>query len=202
MSEKTQVNIESGGFIFCNVRAEDKESFMPLFLEANGLEGVGQKDPDFKDDLWKWILRGVPELHMMVLDSDNNHLANCSLQSLDSTVVKIGLDVMKERRNQGLGRQILVELNRVAHQLLPDKEIVAEVRKENLASLHAIEAAGGVFVEAHDTPEAAACRGINSMLNPERDKNEYRKNLEIINAGANGVLVYKIQNDRSNKEEG
>ena len=177
------------GLHFRSITAADQEQFMAVRREASDIAAAYEME-GFADFMWGRILAATDEVDMMVFDgSDGRFLATCSFQSIDCDPVSLGCDVVAEHRGKGHGTAIVRALIALAHATYPDRRIIVQIRKGNIASQRVAEKCGGRYIENVDTPEAVS---LQVLLEGQLDQDRAEAVREMIARGHDAVKVYEV----------
>ena len=191
------------GFHIRSIRPIDKEPFMELRRSVSIIGEAYNEIPEFLE--WDWIrfLEGTDDHYMAVFDNDDTRfVASCSFQNIidsetgeESSFIEIGLDVVAELQEQGIGTCLMHELIDIGHKQFPDKDLYICIREDNDKSIHVAEKNGGKLIGRKMTPEAVIIKKAldeSDTWDVKPEEREIKYMQEAIRRGTDAVLIYKV----------
>ena len=185
--EKPYIEIETEHFFIRSVAEADKSDYMGLRRQASEISAAYDIVPGFLDFEWEQELNSEDDLYLSVFDRDNNaFVASASIQAYRKQEAELGIDVVKERRRNGAGKEVLSAVLKKAHDMFPGRTFVTRINRKNAASRGLTEKCGGTFLRYDDSQFSKA---VHVGLSDDEIKEDVRK---LYEEGKDAVVIYRM----------
>lgn len=129
---------ENGQFVLKRLQENDKENYMNLKMNTSSIPKAYENEVFF-EETWKNSLRDK-DLNLSLFTKDTNlYLGNLMLKNFSSDIQEIGIDIVREYRNKGVGYKAVELLMNHAKAVSGASEFEVKVYSDNVASKRLFE---------------------------------------------------------------
>lgn len=177
---------------------QDKEKFMELTLDTSSIPKA-YEDADFFEYSWKCSLNDE-DLNLSLFAKDSGrYLGNLMLKNLSDSRQEIGIDIVREYRNKGIGYEAVKLLMNHAAKVSGSNEFEVRIYSDNEPSRKLFKKLGAVEIGQECNEFISAMKTMGEMIGEEkmfRMEEDYKDIFEA--AGRNYIIVYKLKYDKRN----
>lgn len=138
-----------GEFIICPISNADRCDYVELHRQLNG-EASLYLNPVSKDMMWEQILENADSVFSLFTVKED-YCGSIELQQLDSSTPEIGIDLLENKRNQGIAPKALrLFAGRVCEIRKVDYFLI-RISSNNLHSRYVFEKMGAVKIGEEET---------------------------------------------------
>lgn len=174
-----EVYATNGEYSLVELTEADKENYFRLLEQVNKIDGF-YDDPRHYELMWK-VAQNVGTNEFSIYDRNNEYCGNITLNHYDSSTPEIGIDLLEEKRNQGIAAQCIKLLARTVHKSREDIEyFVLRVSSHNPHSKHMIEKLGAVYLGEEETLYKRFVKQLLKERTDESTNEERRARIDAV----------------------
>lgn len=190
-----------GRYTLIKLTEADKENYYRLLEQTNTIPGFYDQPGNY-EIMWK-VAVDLNNLNYSIYNEDGEYCGDILIKDSEMSTPEIGIDLLVEKRNQGIAASCIKLLARTVHRERADIEFfVLRVSSRNVHSKHMIEKLGAIFVGEEDS----LYNQFMKLLIEERaaectDEERKEKLTSVLNKLKDGkdeevVYRYKLTSDR------
>lgn len=122
----------------------DRESYVELHRQVNGENSLFLK-PSTADIMWDGTIKSGNMIYS-IFDSNNDYCGSTELQNPDSNTPEIGIDLMENKRNQGIAAKVVKMLVKKVCQERNVEYFLIRISSRNTHSRHVFEKMGAIYM--------------------------------------------------------
>lgn len=153
---------------------EDKENYINLRRQIADTPQY-YSTPQKAELMWQ-IMTENEDINYSIYDVNDEYCGNVILQNPQSDTPEIGIDLLEEKRNQGIGPRVIILLARQVYLELNVEYFLLRVSSLNSHSLHMIKKLGAILVGE----EESKFKGIMQSMRENLGEDAFVKTLEQI----------------------
>lgn len=139
-----------GKFILIELCETDKENYYRLLEQTNEIPGFYDRSEHY-ELMWK-VAMDSGEINYSIYNNLEEYCGNILIRNPKSITPEIGIDLLSDKRNQGIAAACIKLLARSIHKERSDVDyFILRVSSNNLHSKHMIEKLGAIYVGEEDT---------------------------------------------------
>lgn len=139
-----------GQYTLVRLTEADKENYFRLLEQINTIPGFYDQPGNY-EIMWK-VAVGLNEINYSIYNEDGEYCGDILIRYPKMSSPEIGIDLLFEKRNQGIAASCIKLLARTVHKERADIEyFVLRVSSQNPHSKHMIEKLGAIFVGEEDS---------------------------------------------------
>ena len=136
-------------FIICNISDTDRNDYIELHRQLNG-EASLYLNPISKDMMWEQILNDADSVFSL-FTVKGDYCGSIELQQPNSNTPEIGIDLLKNKRNQGIAPKAIRLFARQVCELRKVDYFLISISSNNLHSKYVFEKMGAVKIGEEET---------------------------------------------------
>ncbi len=144
-----KIYASDGEIHLVRLEEEDKEMYMALKRSVSSVKHW-YDDPELRKMLWESAIDGE-DLDYSIYNGLDEYCGNVVLQNPSGATPELGVDLVEEKRNQGLAERAIKLLAKQVYEECPVDYFVLRVSSENPHSRHMIEKMGAVLEEEEES---------------------------------------------------
>lgn len=187
---KSFLLFETDRLIIRPLQESDKDYYMALRIETSDIRQAYETMPEFREYEWEKEFEGDGDASFCIfLKPDRIFVGSCSYQNFKSDTVELGIDLVKEHRNKGIGTEVVNGLVRKAGELFPGKSIILRTNANNVLCRRVAEKCGATLSKYEPSLTAQVMAKLLEITD-EMDSESLAKNKEYIEENKEGLCVY------------
>lgn len=136
-------------FIICNISNADRSDYVELHRQLNG-EASLYLNPVSKDMMWEQILNHADSVFSLFTIKEE-YCGSIELQQPDSNTPEIGIDLLVNKRNQGIAPKAVRLFAKRVYEIRKVDYFLIRISSNNLHSKHVFEKMGAVKIGEEET---------------------------------------------------
>lgn len=136
-------------FIICNISDEDRSDYVELHRQLKGEHSL-YLNPRSKDMMWEQILNNAGTV-FSVFTAKWEYCGSIELQHCDSNTPEIGIDLLENKRNQGITPKAIRLFTEKVYETRQVDYFLIRISSKNLHSQHVFEKMGAVKIGEEET---------------------------------------------------
>lgn len=136
-------------FIICAIADEDRNDYVELHRQLNGETSL-YLNPLSKDMMWEQILSNADSVFSL-FTANGDYCGSIELQNSDSNTPEIGIDLLENKRNQGIAAKAVRLFAKKVCEVRKVDYFVIRISSNNLHSQHVFEKMGAVKIREEET---------------------------------------------------
>ena len=136
-------------FIICNISEADRSDYVELHRQLNG-EASLYLNPISKDMMWEQLLDNADSVFSL-FTRKGDYCGSIELQQPNSNTPEIGIDLLEEKRNQGIAPKAVRLFARRVYEIRKVDYFLIRISSNNHHSKHVFEKMGAVKIGEEET---------------------------------------------------
>lgn len=136
-------------FIICNISDVDRSDYVELHRQLNG-ESSLYLNPISKDMMWEQILNNADSVFSL-FTVEGDYCGSIELQQPNSKTPEIGIDLLEDKRNQGIAPKAVRLFARKVYETRTVDYFLIRILSNNLHSKYVFEKMGAVKIREEET---------------------------------------------------
>lgn len=136
-------------FIICNISEADRSDYVELHRQLNG-EASLYLNPISKDMMWEQLLDNADSVFSL-FTRNGDYCGSIELQQPNSNTPEIGIDLLEEKRNQGIAPKAVRLFARRVYEIRKVDYFLIRISSNNHHSKHVFEKMGAVKIGEEET---------------------------------------------------
>ncbi len=181
-----EIYATDGEIIIYHLSEEDMEDYFRLCFDDEEMIGMYREGDKFVRSL----ISSYVERNYSIYDSNNEYCGNIEFQHSKSDTPEIGIELVEEKRNRGMGPKAIKLFARATYNKRDIKYFILRAERKNYHSNHVIEKLGAVYsgIEENKRPDfITKLEELIAQTIPEKAK-EFASSLPDENEE---IMVYK-----------
>ena len=197
-SEKPNVYFETERMHVRSINETDKENYMALRKDISFPNATGNLIDTILNIEWNYKLHSNDDIYLAAfLKEDNTFLAAGAFQDFRSVPIEIGIDVVSDYRDKGVGTELLKGMLCCARTAFPGADYVLRTSKRNRALRSVVALNGGRLTNIDSDPEIVKIMPLIDELESKWldsiEMKELKQSLtEYVENYKDGICYYRI----------
>ncbi len=136
-------------FIICNISNEDRSDYVKLHRQLNGETSL-YSNPVSKDTMWEQILNHADNVFSL-FTAEEDYCGSIELQQPDSNTPEIGIDLLENKRNQGIAPRAVQLFAKKVYETRKVDYFLIRISSNNSHSKYVFEKMGAVKIGEEET---------------------------------------------------
>lgn len=184
---------ENGDFILKRLCERDKENFMNLYLDTSSIPKAYEQS-DFFEYTWEHSLNDDNLNLSLFAKGSDIYLGNLMLKNISANRPEIGIDIVREYRNRGIGYDAVKLLMSRAMEVSGRTDFEVRIYSDNEPSKRLFEKLGAIEIGQEDSEFISAMRAMEAAIGKEKMSQftESYKDL-FTDANRHNIIVYELK---------
>lgn len=144
-----KIFVSDEDFIICNISDADRSDYVELHRQLNG-EASLYLNPISKDMMWEQILNNADSVFSL-FTSKGDYCGSIELQQPNSKTPEIGIDLLENKRNQGMAPKAVRLFARRVYEIRKVEYFLIRISSNNQHSKYVFEKMGAVKIGEEET---------------------------------------------------
>ncbi len=144
-----KIFVSDEDFIICNISDADRSDYVELHRQLNG-ESSLYLNPISKDMMWEQIFNNADSVYSL-FTRIGDYCGSIELQQPDSNIPEIGIDLLNNKRNQGIAPKAVRLFARKLYETRKIDYFLIRISPNNQHSKHVFEKMGAVRIGEEET---------------------------------------------------
>lgn len=159
-------------FIICNLSDEDRSAYVELHRQLKGEHSL-YLNPRSKDMMWEQILNNADSV-FSVFTAKWEYCGSMELQHYDSNTPEIGIDLLENKRNQGIASKTIRLFAKKVFETRQVDYFLIRISSRNLHSMHVFEKMGAVKIGEERTYSSRIIEGFGETVESVGNLGKFR----------------------------
>lgn len=159
---KREIYATDGQFYLLPLTEEDKDNYIKLRRQVTEIPEF-YSTPEKTEITWA-AMTVMDDLNYSIFDQSGEYCGNVILQNPKADTPEIGVDILEEKRNQGIAARAIKMLAKQAYEELEVDYFLLRVSSRNSHSRHMIEKLGVILIGEEEGEFARTIRTMREVL--------------------------------------
>ena len=182
-----KIFVTNEDFIICNISDEDRSNYVELHRQLKGEDSL-YLNPRSKDMMWEQILSNADSV-FSVFTAKWEYCGSIELQNYDSNTPEIGIDLLENKRNQGIASKTIRLFAKKVFETRQVDYFLIRISSRNLHSKHVFEKMGAVKIGEEKTYFSRLIEGFGETVESVGNLEKFRHLL----GESDGEMVYSYR---------
>lgn len=144
-----EIYTTDGEYAICPIIEQDHNKYVELCRQING-DGTFYINSYYQDIMWEQTLKGETKI-FSIFDGNKQYCGSIELKKPTSKTPEIGIDLMKNMRNQGIASRIVKMFAKRTYEKQEVEYFLIRISSRNSHSKHVFEKLGAILIGEEDS---------------------------------------------------
>lgn len=169
---------ENEEFKIYHIDDEDNENYVELHRQINGDKTLFL-NPVCKDMMWEQVLHGKDKV-FSIFDRKNEYCGSVKIQQVDDDYPELGIDLLEEKRNQGIAVKVIKLIAQRAYQEKEVEYFKIRISSRNPHSKYVFEKMGVIPIKTSGSTFKAFMRDFRGVVGNSEVDSDLEERLKSI----------------------
>ena len=180
------------GYVLYPITDIDKENYVELQLQINGENSLFY-NPVSREKLWNEIINDENNKYYSIFDDNGDYCGCIELQNCKSETPEIGLNLLENKRNQGVAAKVVKLLVQMVCKERNIDYFLIKIKSDNSHSKYVFEKIGAIPIGEEDYNYTIFMKALNNFMDEDSLKKIYDSAKTYMDDDDENKFVYRYK---------